>query len=158
MGCLGTGQHRGGEDLLQDLRYLLGVHGDKRTACWQGSLEPMCQRNKEKRPPKRNPQKKKTLPMQMCFHLQSKWAPSPQWADKGCHSHRFFCERWGVWEMPAGGKGLKAEGRQLFSLSCPPTFPFPLTIHYCHSVPPRSTPVLKSLLFKSWWAWKEWSQ
>lgn len=42
--CLGTGQHRGGEDLLQDLRYLFGVHGDKRAACWQGSLEPMCQR------------------------------------------------------------------------------------------------------------------
>lgn len=42
--CLGTGQHRGGEDLLQDLRYILGVHGNKGTACRQGSLESTCQR------------------------------------------------------------------------------------------------------------------
>lgn len=42
-GCfLDTGQHGGGEDLLQNLRDLLGVHSDKRPASWQSSLEPGC--------------------------------------------------------------------------------------------------------------------
>lgn len=36
---LGTGQHRGGKDLLQDLGDVLGVHGYKGSSCWQRLLE-----------------------------------------------------------------------------------------------------------------------
>lgn len=37
---LGTGQHGGREDLLQDLGDVLGVHGNKGSPCWQRLLQP----------------------------------------------------------------------------------------------------------------------
>lgn len=39
---LNTGQHGGGEDLLQNLRDVLGIHGNERPACGQSSLKPGC--------------------------------------------------------------------------------------------------------------------
>lgn len=49
--------------------------------------------------------------MQMCFHLQSKWALSPHGTTKAVIHTDSFVRDGGDWEMPAGGKGLKAEGR-----------------------------------------------
>lgn len=48
---LGTGQHGGCENLLKDLRDLLGVHSDKRSSGRQSPLEPGCRREREKRAP-----------------------------------------------------------------------------------------------------------
>lgn len=113
----------------------------------------LCVREIRRRdPPKSSPQKKKHYQCKCAFTCnQSELLVLNEPTKAVIHTDSFVRDG-GVWEMPAGGKGLKAEGRQLLSLSCPPTFTIPLAIHYCHSVPPRRTPVLKSLLFKSRWA------
>lgn len=118
---LGTGQHGGCENLLKDLRDLLGVHSDKRSSGRQSPLEPGCRREREKSPPHQ------TLAMQMSFSYSSIGGTMAV-------IHGGALIRYRVLGKACWLRGTESKVPPMsFHLAAAP--PSSLIIHYCHLVP-----------------------